>query len=430
MMKTTVPFKNVIATISFLLAVLVTSVSAYSQVPELVFSTVALESGTAGEDGAKYRFSNVTTGIDAIVEIKGRSSSQVVLSSIDTSGAGLGYTYAFQPVLGIPGTAPANANWSMDFNLTFYKAGTNIKITISQFYVTGLDIDGDGVALSEWAQMNKLKSLDSALVNSLTFTKMGTSGQGDDYKIEGIIANSPGIDTSAKNVMATYKYENKDGIDFTIGARTNSTTTTAGMRLNSLWFRDFFNPLLPVKMMFFTAVLNNENKVALKWATATEENASHFIVEKSTDGRNYAEAGIVFANGTTSDIMNYSFTDNVTANQSGVIYYRLRSVDIDGKNELSAIRIIRISQLKANNVSIVTYPNPVSNEVRITIPANWQNKKVVYELINASGKTTKRAETASSSQTEKMNVSNLAPGFYIVRVSYDGQIAQQKIIKQ
>ena len=81
-------------------------------------------------------------------------------------------------------------------------------------------------------------------------------------------------------------------------------------------------------------------------------------------------------------------------------------------------------------ISIIIYPNPVSNEVRITIPANWQNKKVVYEIYNAAGKMAKRMETARSNQTEIVNVSSLSSGFYIVRVNFEGQTAQQKIIKQ
>jgi hypothetical protein len=189
------------------------------------------------------------------------------------------------------------------------------------------------------------------------------------------------------------------------------------------------NIALPVKLYSFSANLNN-NKVDLKWVTASEINVSHFIVEKSTDGVNYTNAGVVFANGNATDKTNYSLTDNINTSLSGVIYYRLRSVDIDGKNELSATRIIRISKQKEETVSIVTYPNPVSNEVRITIPANWQNKKVVYEVYAANGRMVKRSETASSSQTETVNVSSLSPGFYIVRVSFEGQTAQQKIVKQ
>ncbi|MBK7560992.1 MAG: T9SS type A sorting domain-containing protein [Chitinophagaceae bacterium] len=81
-------------------------------------------------------------------------------------------------------------------------------------------------------------------------------------------------------------------------------------------------------------------------------------------------------------------------------------------------------------MTILTYPNPVTNEVRITIPANWQNKKVVYELLNANGQTAKKTVTTGSSQTETMNVSSLNSGLYIVKVTCEGQSAIQKIIKQ
>jgi SdrD B-like domain/Secretion system C-terminal sorting domain len=234
------------------------------------------------------------------------------------------------------------------------------------------------------------------------------------YKLTGCnIGGDDDKDSDPVNGMIT-------GINVPVG-RWNHTFD-AGFVLES-------NIVLPVKLYSFTANLNN-NKVDLKWVTASEINASHFIVEKSTDGVNYNEAGVVFANGSSTDKTNYSLSDNVNTGQAGVFYYRLRSIDIDGKSEISEIRIIRISKQKENNISIVTYPNPVSNEIRITIPANWQNKKVVYELYNAAGKVAKRIETAGSSQTETMNVNSLLPGLYIVRVSVEGQTAQQKIIKQ
>ena len=293
-----------------------------------------------------------------------------------------------------------------------------------------MDIDGDGLTLSEWTQVNKIKRIDSALVNSLTFTQLASSPQGDDYKIEGIIANSPGIDTTATNVMASYKFENTDKIDFTIGAKTSVNTTTAGMRLNSLWFREFFNPPLPVKMMSFTATSDNTNKADLKWITASEMSVSHFSIERSIDGNDFKEIGIVFANGNTSDQMQYNFSDNISSVQATVIYYRLRSVDIDGKSEFSSTRMIRISKETSNVVSILTYPNPVSNELRITIPANWQNKKVLYEVLTFNGQVAKKIETAYSSQTEILNISKLNSGLYMVKVTCENKVTQQKIIKQ
>jgi len=188
--------------------------------------------------------------------------------------------------------------------------------------------------------------------------------------------------------------------------------------------------LLPVKLVSFSAMLNTD-KVDLKWTTSSEKNVSHFSIEKSNDGINFSEAGIVFANGNTSETMNYSFTDgNINTSQAGVIYYRLRSIDIDGKSELSPIKTIRIGKKNEQSISILTYPNPVSSELRITIPASWQGKKVSYELLNSNGQTLIKNITAAGSQTETLNVNSLAPGFYIVKVVSNGETAQQKIIKR
>ncbi len=138
----------------------------------------------------------------------------------------------------------------------------------------------------------------------------------------------------------------------------------------------------------------------------------------------------MFAYGSETQKANYHFPDNLAAVSASVIYYRLRSVDHDGKTELSEVRIVRMGSQKMNDISILTYPNPVTTELRITIPANWQSKPVVYEVFNANGQTVKRIQTGSSSQTETINVAELAKGLYIVKAVCEGNAAQQRIIKQ
>ncbi len=189
--------------------------------------------------------------------------------------------------------------------------------------------------------------------------------------------------------------------------------------------------LLPdVNQTSFTVMLNNESKVDLKWSTATEINLSHFMVERSTDGINFSDAALVFAYGNTTSRSDYAFRDNISNIQSDVVYYRLRYVNVDGKNQNSEVRSLRIGKQADDNNSIVTYPNPVSKEVFINIPANWQNKKVGYEIVSENGQTAKKIEVGNSSETESIKVSNIAPGFYIVKVTCDGVTAQQKIVKQ
>ena len=185
---------------------------------------------------------------------------------------------------------------------------------------------------------------------------------------------------------------------------------------------------LPVKLLNFDAKYNKPN-VTLNWSTAMEKNFSHFEIEYSTDGNNFNELAVIFGAGESNSKKDYSYVDKSVAGRNGLVYYRLKSVDIDGKATYSSVRIIRLGEEK-QGIALTTYPNPVTSELRVTIPTNWQNKKVIYEVFNSVGQVSKKSETASSSQTENLNVSVLAPGFYIVRVTCENQIAQQKIIKQ
>lgn len=400
-----------------------------AQSDELTFSNYSLDSGVAGQDGAKYRFPNVAAGVDAIVTIVSRSHAAVILESMDTTGVGMGYGKAFQPVLGYPGTAPANTNWSMTFRMTFVKTTTDDKINVSHFFVTGLDIDGDSQALSEWAEVKYVSSVDTSLVNNLIITKTATSPFGDNYKVEGITTTAPGIDTAALNVMASYEFTNKDEIEFTLGANNGNRNTTAGVRLNSLWFRDFFNPILPVSLTYFTANLKENKKVQLTWSTHTEENASHFVVERSTDGKSFSEVGLVLAHGTSWITQEYSFSDDLSKSENTTFYYRLRAVDFDGRTEFSRTRLISLKSNLTNTLTIKSYPNPVRSSLHITLPAQWQQKKVQVDLYAMNGKWIKRVETPAAGQTEDLSMDELTSGYYIVRAQCGAETAQEKVMK-
>jgi hypothetical protein len=95
-----------------------------------------------------------------------------------------------------------------------------------------------------------------------------------------------------------------------------------------------------VKLVSFTATLNN-NKADLKWETVNEINVSHFVIEKSTDGVNFSDAGVFFAYGNATDKTNYSFSDKLNNNQSATVYYRIFSVSNNGKGQYSETSIIK-----------------------------------------------------------------------------------------
>jgi len=91
---------------------------------------------------------------------------------------------------------------------------------------------------------------------------------------------------------------------------------------------DDTNPL-PVDLTMFTAACE-EDYIHLKWETASEENASHFVIEKSLDGNSWEEVNSIDAQGTTSSTTSYSYRDFKTADE--IVYYRLVQVDYDGQS--------------------------------------------------------------------------------------------------
>jgi hypothetical protein len=258
----------------------------------------------------------------------------------------------------------------------------------------------------------------------------------------GTIASQTPIGASVAKLNSTTQ---QGGLVFYLGGHNFSSTTILdsinGIRM---YMNAFLTPVainsnctigstlaypLPVKLISFSAFLINDQKVAIKWITAEEINVSHFVIERSIDGQNFSEVGTVFAYGNTTSKIEYSFSDNISSVTAAVVYYRLRSVDIDGKFEYSDTRIIRLDKKAENTITILTYPNPVTNELKVTIPANWQNKRVNYELLGLNGQSSKKVEVVNSSQTETINISNLQSGLYFMRVSFEGQTIQQKIIK-
>jgi hypothetical protein len=388
------------------------------------FRQYSLISGNDREEGSSYRFTNVKPGFDAIVKFTS-SVNGATLDSVDQVSSG--FLDGFQPLVRVP----AHTNGYIVFHITFVLAGSNSNIGLPIVTHTAIDIDGHqqtNDSLYEWEAVNMGNGSITDYMGINPAISVSQQGQWITGKnVEG--REYDGIDTLAKNAMFSVTGINISQYQIRVGVDNRSGSAVSRQR--SSYYKKISFPfnLLPVKLAYFSAQLNN-SKVDLKWQTATEVNLNYFVVEKSTDGINFSEAGLVFAKGNSTEKTNYSLPDNISTVQSGVIYYRLRSVDNDGKSQLSETRIIRINGAGKASVSILAYPNPAISELRITIPAGLQNKKLSYEIVTLNGQTVKRSESASSSQTETLNITMLSPGMYVVRVSCEGQIAQQKIIKQ
>ncbi|MEK7226351.1 MAG: LamG domain-containing protein, partial [Bacteroidota bacterium] len=78
---------------------------------------------------------------------------------------------------------------------------------------------------------------------------------------------------------------------------------------------------LPLKLGDFTAVRKPAG-IQLNWETITEQNVSHFEIERSSDGSSFNTIGQVTARGNSTDKQYYTFTDQQPA--AGTNFYRLK----------------------------------------------------------------------------------------------------------
>ena len=186
---------------------------------------------------------------------------------------------------------------------------------------------------------------------------------------------------------------------------------------------------LPVILSRFTAQLAGNNQVRVNWATSLEINCSHYIVERSVDGRMFQQAARIAGGGNSSVELNYTITDDISGLGANIIYYRLRQVDLDGKNNVSRVASVRVKKATSD---FVVAPNPFRNHVNITLDWSKQENTVI-RLFNSQGAEVARKQflmIAGSNYLTFDELNKLPTGSYYLQVTTAEGAIVKKITKQ
>jgi uncharacterized repeat protein (TIGR01451 family) len=187
---------------------------------------------------------------------------------------------------------------------------------------------------------------------------------------------------------------------------------------------------LPVKLTTFKATLVNNNKNGLvTWTTESELNSDYFIVERSNDGVHFEARGKVAASGTTSLTHSYQYTD-ILNTSSSIVYYRLKSVDVDSKYGFSKIVAIKLNgSLDINDFNV--YPNPFISDIKVTVTAD-QDQMASFRVISFDGKEMINRKVSLQAGTNIVVLTDfgrIAKGNYILEVTTSTDKFIKKIIK-
>ena len=179
--------------------------------------------------------------------------------------------------------------------------------------------------------------------------------------------------------------------------------------------------LFPIDLVYFTGKAQ-ERSIALNWQTRQEENNDYMAVERSLDGKIFAEIGRVQGSGTGYSLKDYDLIDEHPAR--GLNYYRLRQVDFDGKARYHKMISVRFDGL-VTGFNLAVSPNPVGD----LLNATWQaveNGSVQLTILNQNGRIVSGHTSSIGIDRLEMPVQNLEKGIYYLVIR---QGSEQEVVK-
>ncbi|QHJ08027.1 T9SS type A sorting domain-containing protein [Hymenobacter busanensis] len=166
---------------------------------------------------------------------------------------------------------------------------------------------------------------------------------------------------------------------------------------------------LPVVLKSFTAKVLSE-AVQLNWETASEKASSYFEVERATSPKEgFTAVGRVKAAGNTSSSERYTLRDaDVVRQPAGLLYYRLKQVDLDGTTTYTAP--VTVLWQPTRLAELVVYPNPATDAATVQVSAENQGVGTTLVLYGSRGELLRRQPVHNA--TETLSLAGLKAGLY------------------
>lgn len=191
--------------------------------------------------------------------------------------------------------------------------------------------------------------------------------------------------------------------------------------LQETWTLTENDLLLPVELIDFSVDCQNNGNL-IKWSTASESNNSHFIIERSTNGFDYLNIGIVQGTGNSLVSQNYYFNDNY----NGDAFYRLTQVDFNEDEDLLGVEK---SSCEIEGNTIYTFQENGNLSISALLK---QNDNLNIYLYDMSGKliydSNNRAYAGSNSF--QIPTDNLSSSTYLLKIVGEFSTFNEKIVIQ
>jgi len=214
-------------------------------------------------------------------------------------------------------------------------------------------------------------------------------------------------------------YSNQLNLYIRIFKLNDAVTALNRLRLDNIMLQA---TALPVELTYFKTEVSDNQKVNVKWETATEINSSHFVLERSRDAVNYKSIINIEAAGSSSTKKKYSFTDESAL--FGTNYYRLSQIDRDGIKQVFRPQAVIIDD---SYLPFGIFPNP-SVGINFNVKVE-DSDEASLNLTDFSGRTISlNINKLTQTILEVTPSESLKLGTYFLEVQTLGSLKKHKIM--
>jgi hypothetical protein len=306
---------------------------------------------------------------------------------------------------------------------------TGVASDTQDAYSGSMAFDGDDY--TRWSTLNtNNQTLDVDLGQNVTISRIYLNWE-KAYGVDFVLQSSPDQNTwtTFANFSNNQAYYNEQAV-----AASGRYVRMLGMNGGknnggfSIWeLKIYGSPApLPVILASFSAKPRGTG-VAVNWTTASEQNNAGFEVQRSADGVQFASITKVAGAGTSQQTHAYSYLDAAPLRAKS--YYRLKQIDLDGRQTYGPVVAVELAGAVAASLSI--YPNPTADQAT----AQWNAAAAGagrWQLATTTGQVVHQASFAvqPGNNSQAIDLRQVPAGSYVLTLEADGQTLRRQLVQK
>ena len=171
---------------------------------------------------------------------------------------------------------------------------------------------------------------------------------------------------------------------------------------------------LPVRFLQVQAIAVHQIP-QINWEVAQQFRVKNYVVEKSIDGIFFTQVQTIAPKLQNTFTIQYTFNDAAT--NTTQCFYRIKSVDIDGKVTTSQVVFIAINKAKQ---SVAVYPNPVVNKTIFVQMLGMEQGDFTATITNVFGQIISKSNISYQKNSIQYTIQvplNTKAGLYYLQIA-------------